>query len=49
MHLTDFGGVMKIPLSTEELLEELSDIKFTFFTLDQMAEVLSGFSVSDNP
>jgi hypothetical protein len=48
-HLTDFGGVVKIPLSAEELIDELRGIKFNFFTLDELAGALSSFSVADNP
>jgi len=48
-HLTDFGGVIRIPMSAEELLAELSEIKFNTFTLDEMASVLSEFDVLSNP
>ena len=48
-HLTDFGGVIKIPLSAEELLAELTAIKFNVFTLDDMANVLGEFDIAGNP
>jgi hypothetical protein len=48
-HLTDFGGILRIPTSVEELLEELSNIKFEWFTLDDLASVLSEFPFLDNP
>ena len=44
-HLTEFGGVIQIPLSAEELLEELSNIQFNVFTLDDMASALSDFDI----
>jgi hypothetical protein len=32
-HLTDFGGV-SVPLSTDELLADMSDVTFNTFTMD---------------
>ena len=40
-HLTDFGGI-SFPTSPEELLAELTSIKFTFFTMDDFANILGG-------
>ena len=48
-HLTDFGGIVRIPLSAEELLEEITSIEFTFFTMDDAADVLTSFDVAGNP
>ena len=48
-HLTDFGGIVRIPLSAEELLAEITSIEFTFFTMDDAADVLTNFDVAGNP
>ena len=41
--------MIQIPLSAEELLEELSSIKFNTITLDEMVSVLAEFDVASNP
>ena len=44
LHLTTFGGIVKIPTSAEALLKELeAAFKFNFFTLDEMFSLLSNF------
>lgn len=47
-HLTDFGGIA-IPTSTEELLNEVSSIKFNTFTLTEAFDVLNNFDLEANP
>ena len=48
-HLTDFGGI-SFPTSPEELLAELTSIKFTFFTMDDFANILGGgLDIAGNP
>ena len=47
-HLTEFGGV-NFPFSAEELLAEFTSIKFTVFTLDDIANVLGNFDIAGNP
>ena len=45
-----YGGVLSVPTSSEELSAELQ-AAFTFnsFTLEEAADLLSGFSFADNP
>ena len=48
-HLTTFGGILKIPTSLEELLEDFTSITFNAITLDEFATVLTQFDVMGNP
>ena len=48
-HLTDFGGVVRIPMSAEELFDELSGIKLNVFTLDELGSALGSFTPWSNP
>ena len=50
-HLTNFGGVLVIPTTVEELIKELeSAIRFNTFTLDEIAAALNAFwDVGSNP
>ena len=50
LHLTTFGGLISIPTSVEELLAELADA-FTFntFSMSEMFDLLSNFSIGENP
>ena len=48
-HLTTFGGILVLPSSAEELLNELQDaLRFQTFTLDEMGRLLSQFTFADN-
>ena len=42
-HLTDFGGV-SFPTTADELIAELTSIKFTVFTMDDLASALTDSS-----
>ena len=49
-HLTTFGGIISIPTSVDELLSELaSEFTFNTFSLQEAFDLLSSFSVTDNP
>ena len=49
-HLTDFGGVISIPTSVEELMAELaSAFTFNTFSADEAFALLSNFDVAGNP
>lgn len=49
-HLTSFGGVISIPTSADELLDELKEaLKFNTFTIDEAFNVLKNFNVAKNP
>ena len=48
-HLTDFGGLVKVPTSSDELLDELSAIRFRTISVDDVANVLTEFDVANNP
>ena len=42
--LTDFGGVFSLPLSAEELVDEIiRQFAFTLFSLEDLHYVLSNF------
>ena len=47
-HLTDFGGVT-LPMSADELLAVFTSVKFTMFSLDDAAQILSEFDIAGNP
>ena len=47
-HLTEFAGII-IPTSADELLAEITSIKFNTFTLDEAAAVLGNFDLDGNP
>ena len=49
VHLTNFGGVLNIPTSVEELLEELKEaFTFSTFTLDEAFALLANFDFGKN-
>jgi len=49
-HLTTFGGIISLPTSVDELLKELaSEFRFNTFSLDEAFDLLSSFSIADNP
>ena len=49
-HLTTFGGIISMPTSVEELLKALaSEFTFNTFSLEEAFDLLSNFSVADNP
>ena len=49
-HLTQFGGLISIPTSADELFAELlTAVQFNTFTLDEIADLLANFSFGENP
>ena len=46
-HLTDFG-VISVPTSASELLEEITSIQFNFVSLDDIASMLTDFDLAAN-
>ena len=49
-HLTTFGGIISIPTSVQELLNELkAAVTFNTFSLDEAFSILSNFTLADNP
>ena len=48
-HLTDFGGLARVPMSAEDLLADISSVEFTVFTMDDLADTLTNFDIAGNP
>ena len=46
-HLTDFG-VIAIPTSAAELLDEITSMAFNFVSLDDIASMLTNFDIAAN-